>query len=230
MRAPIHLLLALLTCSCATGPCGDSVPKLRPHGWTVISDIDDTIKDTHVKIGQTHIPNPAIVLDGLRTWHPVAGMASLYHKYWGPFTEVGDEQRNRFSIIYLSAGPCRYDKRLRGNILEWCFPQGKIVLRRGGPIPPRDYKIRAISAIIEGSDEHNFVLVGDSGEHDPESYGEIARRYPRQVVAIYIRDISADKSCRYERAFCGVAPTKIHFLPADVRKADRMTRTSNRTK
>ena len=32
--------------------------------------------------------------------------------------------------------------------------------------------------------------MGDSGQEDPEIYGEIARRYPGRVLAIYIRDVT----------------------------------------
>jgi phosphatidate phosphatase APP1 len=222
MRAFALLLLALLGCSCASQPCGDVVPSLGA-GRTVISDIDDTIKDTHVRLGTTHIPNPAIVLDGLRPWHPVPGMAEVYRRYWPPFSnatlQCRGNQRGRWNYTYLSAGPCRYEKRLRRLIPVWCFPEGKIVLRAGPPVSPHDYKIRTISKILENSNGHHFVLVGDSGEYDPESYGELARRFPDRIEGIYIRVISLDPSSRYERAFCRVAKSKIHFLPADPRRS-----------
>lgn len=208
MRVAPYFVLALLSCSCASNPCGDAVPTLGARGRTVISDIDDTIKHTHVNLGRTHIRNPAIVLDGLRQWHPVAGMADLYAKLWG--TE------KRTNVIYVSAGPCRYEKRLRRLIPKWRFPSGQIVLRRGGPIAPHNYKITTISHIIERSPGRHFVLVGDSGERDPESYGELAWRFKHRIDAIYIRDISADKPRRYQLAFARIPPHKIHFLPADL--------------
>jgi phosphatidate phosphatase APP1 len=183
----------------------------------VISDIDDTIKETHVKLGASHIPNPAIVFDGLRPWHPVPGMARVYCKNWGPFAEqaqVNRRARRESTIIYVSAGPCRYDKRLRRVIPEWKFPTGKIVLRAGGLIPSPDYKTKAIAPIIAASPQRSFILVGDSGEHDPECYGELARRFRGQIDAIYIRNISAYKGSRYDAAFHDVPRRKIHFLPA----------------
>ena len=35
-----------------------------------------------------------------------------------------------------------------------------------------------------------FVLIGDSGERDPEIYLEVAARYPARIVAVYIRDLA----------------------------------------
>jgi phosphatidate phosphatase APP1 len=37
-----------------------------------------------------------------------------------------------------------------------------------------------------------FVLIGDSGERDPEIYTEIVRRHPKQVRMIYIRNVNPD--------------------------------------
>jgi len=37
-----------------------------------------------------------------------------------------------------------------------------------------------------------FVLVGDSGERDPEIYAKLAAKYPTQVARICIRQIDAN--------------------------------------
>jgi hypothetical protein len=197
MRAIILLLLGLMSCSCASyvGTCPDSrkIGRLCGREVTVISDIDDTIKNTHVKLGRSHIPNPTIVLDPFQPWHAVPGMADVY-RHW--------QKVNRATFVYLSASPCAYAPRLKSSIPKWCFPVGTIVLREVGPlIPPSDYKTKAIYPIIENSPGHHFVLVGDSGEKDPECYGDLAREFPNQIDHVYIRQISGDKQCRYQWAF-----------------------------
>jgi len=35
-----------------------------------------------------------------------------------------------------------------------------------------------------------FILIGDSGQHDPEAYARVVSTRPRQVRAIYIRDVT----------------------------------------
>jgi phosphatidate phosphatase APP1 len=35
-----------------------------------------------------------------------------------------------------------------------------------------------------------FVLIGDSGQQDPEIYREVAREFPGRVVAAYIRNVT----------------------------------------
>ena len=49
-----------------------------------------------------------------------------------------------------------------------------------------------------------FVLAGDSGQHDPEVFGDLARRYPRQVRRIFIRDVGRSTPARYSAAFAGL--------------------------
>ena len=52
-----------------------------------------------------------------------------------------------------------------------------------------------------------FILIGDSGEQDPEVYGDIARRFPAQVSGILIRNVDASRAddLRYRTAFAGIA-------------------------
>ncbi len=50
------------------------------------------------------------------------------------------------------------------------------------------------------------ILIGDSGEHDPEIYAEIARQYPQQVIRILIRDVTeeGELATRYQKTFKGL--------------------------
>jgi phosphatidate phosphatase APP1 len=34
-----------------------------------------------------------------------------------------------------------------------------------------------------------FILIGDSGQHDPELYAEVMEKHPGRVKAVYIREI-----------------------------------------
>ena len=52
-------------------------------------------------------------------------------------------------------------------------------------------------------------MIGDSGEADPEIYGDIARRHPDQVRAILIRNVTAESAndSRYvDGAFKALSP------------------------
>jgi len=56
----------------------------------------------------------------------------------------------------------------------------------------------------------DYVLIGDSGEKDPEIYGTIAREYPERIRAIFIRAIKGESfdDQRFINAFEGVSQEK----------------------
>ena len=56
-----------------------------------------------------------------------------------------------------------------------------------------DHKVAQISLIMMRFPRRRFILVGDSGEKDPEVYREIQAKFPEQVQEIWIRDIVNDR-------------------------------------
>ena len=75
---------------------------------------------------------------------------------------------------------------------------------------PFNSKVTRIESILKRFRERRFVLVGDSGEKDPEVYGELARRHRAQIVAILIRNVTAtdDDDERWKKAFRNVDGTR----------------------
>jgi phosphatidate phosphatase APP1 len=53
------------------------------------------------------------------------------------------------------------------------------------------YKTGEIRRIMNRFPERKFILLGDSGEKDPEVYAGITAEYPGRVTAVCIRDLSA---------------------------------------
>jgi phosphatidate phosphatase APP1 len=183
-----------------------------PDRVLVVSDVDDTIKDTHVTLLDSHLRNPAIVFDGLRPWQAVPGMARLYQDW---------KKKLPARFHYLSAGPVRYERRFKGFLAENGFPDGLVSLRAGGNLlASHEYKTRVLVPILAADKKQLVVFVGDSGERDPESYGELARRFPRQVLGIFIRQVTAEarSSPRYQKAFAGVPASRwtLFRRPAEI--------------
>ena len=68
----------------------------------------------------------------------------------------------------------------------------------------------------------DFILVGDSGERDPEIYGAIARKHPKQIQRIFIRSVTDDApdGDRYKSAFAEVPPERwqVFKKPEDIQR------------
>jgi phosphatidate phosphatase APP1 len=63
------------------------------------------------------------------------------------------------------------------------------MVTEGAHAPAFSHKVQRISEIMEHFKERHFILIGDSGEQDPEVYAEIRKRYSTRVQEIRIRDV-----------------------------------------
>ena len=125
----------------------------------------------------------------LREFRAVDGMAEAY-RGWSQGGAV---------FHYVSGSPWQLYPALAKFAVDADFPQGSYHLRtfrlQDGSSnellgSPKDYKLRTIEPILQAFPRRSFVFVGDSGEQDPEVYGELARRHPAQVRLIAIRNIT----------------------------------------
>jgi phosphatidate phosphatase APP1 len=71
-------------------------------------------------------------------------------------------------------------------------------------------KASVLMSLLRTFPQRRFVLVGDSGERDPEIYGSLARRFHDQIRGIFIRDIPerqmSEKRC--DKVFRGLSGTR----------------------
>jgi phosphatidate phosphatase APP1 len=181
---------------------------LKPTGLSVISDIDDTLKHSHVACKRTLLANTF-----LRPYETIPGMAHVFRDWWAQGA----------SFHYVSSSPWQLYEHLSQHLAEEGFPTGSFHLRwfrlrdhllRRILMLRRSGKLSIIRALFKRFPQRRFLLVGDSGEHDPEIYGSLARRYPRQVAGILIRQLGGprDGSRRYLRAFRRVDASRLKLF------------------
>ena len=160
--------------------------------FVVVSDIDDTVMHTGVanKLGMLW---RLFVQDAeSRTVFP--GVSALYRALYAGAT--GDEGN---PMLYVSRAPWGIYEILEAFFQRHAIPEGPILfLREWGvswksPVPRRavDHKRHLIEAMMNLYHDMPFVLIGDSGQHDPEVYLHLVERYGDQVRAVYIRDVAA---------------------------------------
>ena len=173
---------------------------LADTGTSVISDIDDT-----VKISEVRDKKKLLARTFLREFEPVAGMADAYRRW----AAAGA------AFHYVSASPWQLFDPIDGFFKHEAFPQGSVHLKQfrwkdksflSLFQDPIGYKQPILGGLIKQFPGRRFVLVGDSGEQDPEVYGAVYREFPTQVVAIHIRDVTQEDrdAPRYKAAFADV--------------------------
>jgi phosphatidate phosphatase APP1 len=90
-------------------------------------------------------------------------------------------------------------KTFRKNILEAGALESIRAFALGGDLATLDQKIRQITNLMIHLPQRKFILIGDSGEKDPEVYRAIRRLFPKQVQHIIIRDVLGQRLAGMER-------------------------------
>ncbi len=181
-----------------------TVLLLAPEGRAVISDIDDTVKITHVtdrsRMMQATFAKP---------FEAVPGMARLYQGWSAAGT----------SIHFVSSSPWHFYAPLTAFLDAAGFPTATVTLKqirlKDGSIAniladASTTKPPAIEAVLKAYPKRTFVLVGDSGEQDPEIYAGFMRRYAERIEKIYIRNVTGAKpdDARFKAVFTGLDPAR----------------------
>ncbi len=164
-------------------PVEDVACLYYPHGLSVVSDIDDTIKDSSVGDRRELLANTF-----LREFRSIEGMSEVYRNW----ASLGA------SFHYVSSSPWQLYESLHQMQSVHDFPIGtmhlrnfrlrdhllkRVILRRKG-------KATEISRLMGNMPGRDFVLVGDSGEKDPKIYLKMCRQFGSRIKGVFIRDIS----------------------------------------
>ena len=151
----------------------DAVPFL------LVSDFDDTVAISEVTRPDKLLTN-ALLRDS-DTQPVVPGMAGFYGC-------LGAEAGVAPAFALVSGSPVQFTPRVSAFLARHGFPAGfGLYLRDIGPGTLSGYKQPIIRDLMRRF-PWPVVLVGDSGEKDPEVYAQIRDEFPGRVRAIYIRD------------------------------------------
>ncbi len=191
---------------------------LEDEGLSVISDFDDTIKISQAMDHKLLMKNTFF-----RPFEPVPGMSEVYRRW---------SEKKGAAFHYVSASPWQLYAPMKDFMNDEDFPKGtfhlKAVRWKDRSLlklfeSPGDFKRKEIPPILERFPKRGFVLVGDSGQNDPEVYAEMARKFPDQVKLILIRDVTNESpdSDRYKKTFKGLPKElwKIFHDPSEIRDA-----------
>ena len=154
---------------------------IPPCGTSVISDIDDTIKDTDVTNRRRLFRNTF-----LNPYHSVPGMADVYRKWEGEGCE----------FHYVSSSPWQLFRPLEAFMNEHGFPAGSFHLRPFRLRDPNNFQLmlagtrskrKAIRGLLKWFPFRQFVLIGDGGQKDARLYAKVAKKHGHQIAQICIR-------------------------------------------
>ena len=163
----------------------------QPHGVSLISDIDDTIKHSAINSGAKEIFRNTFIrsladltVEGVREW----------------YTQMADMG---VKLHYVSNSPWQLYPLLTSYFAKAELPQGSFHLKQYTGVlqgifePVAERKKSSMDRILRDFPDRQFILVGDSGEADLEVYTSTALENPGRILGIFVRDVTTSKRKRF---------------------------------
>ncbi|MFP4093394.1 MAG: App1 family protein [Cyclobacteriaceae bacterium] len=165
----------------------------RKSDYGIISDIDDTVLISKTT-NRIEIIRMAMMYNAT-TRTAFRDVAEFYRAL-----QKGSDGQRHNPFFYVSSSPWNMYDMLEDFFQLRGLPKGPILLRDIGLTATRfikekhsKHKLEKIRRIMAYNPGLSFILIGDSGQHDPEIYQQVTVEFPGRVKAIYIRDVTSPK-------------------------------------
>lgn len=163
-----------------------AIPSAPEFG--VISDLDDTVINSGVRKVIRLVLE--VLFGNAHSRIPFPGVGAFYRAL---------HAGGRNPIFYVSSSPWNLYDVLSQFFELHRIPEGPMDLRDWGlsadellPTRHSAHKRDSIDRILAAYPDIPFLLVGDSGQEDPEIYRDVVRDHPDRVLGIYIRNVTPE--------------------------------------
>jgi len=177
----------------ATGEGKIFVPHSTQYGF--ISDIDDTVLVSHsATTGKklwamlTKNPRSRKTFADVVNYYQLLSSAHTETALPNPFFYVSSSEWNLYNYLneFFKFNQLPKGAFLLNEIKKWYQ-----LLKTGKT--KHQGKLNRVVRVLTAFPAQQFVLLGDNSQSDPDIYRMIANKYPNQILAIYIRNISKQK-------------------------------------
>lgn len=186
------------------------VPHITQYAF--ISDIDDTVMVSHSatigrRLRELFIKNPRT----RKTFKDVARhyqLLALSHtdaSHPNPFFYVSSSEWNLYDYLVETF---RFNKLPEGVFLLNQIKRWKNLIKTGKT--GHEGKLIRVMRILDAFPNQKFVFFGDNSQQDPDIYSSIAIKYPKNIEAIYIRNIRPERASYTQDLLAKVAEEQIH--------------------
>ena len=164
-----------------------NIYQILDEGKLVVSDIDDTILISHA-------------YNWFRKLATLLGKGALQRKQVEAMNILYQHLNKKYGFIYLSNSEMNLYPLIKNFLKNYKFPAGPLFLRehkrwphfltgRSKYFSKQEHKLSTLKLLLETFPDKKVVLVGDSGQRDPETYAMVAKIFPSQIERIFIREI-----------------------------------------
>ncbi|TKC05098.1 App1 family protein [Pedobacter frigoris] len=164
-----------------------------PHitQFAFISDIDDTIMVSHSatigrRLRELFIKNPRTrkTFKDAYTHYNLLALSHTETDQPNPFFYVSSSEWNLYDYLVETF---RYNKLPEGAFLLNQIKRWKDLIKTGRT--GHEGKLMRVMRILDAFPNQKFVFFGDNSQKDPAIYTAIAEKYPKNIEAVYIRNV-----------------------------------------
>lgn len=166
----------------------------------VVSDIDDTIKLSHVLKTRSAI----VRARDANSWF--LGMNSLY--------QLINNDNPSIHFAYISAAPEFALEGIHKQLLQnGQFPLGDYIARTDF-VSSLNHKLNAIRELLNSRKPRKVIFIGDNGEKDPVVYNQISQEFKDQGIQFYtyIRMVYSKSNPEYADELQPIYPGQFVFV------------------
>lgn len=169
---------------------GEAVVPSAEAEFAVISDVDDTVIQTGAtnRLRMTR----TVLLNNAHTRTAFEGIAGFYRAL-----QLGPDDAGLNPIFYVSSSPWNLYGHFAAFMDAHDIPAGPIFLKDFGFSESKffsdshtEHKRAKIQTLLETYPDLPFILIGDSGQKDPEIYRQVVRDHPDRIRAVFVRDVT----------------------------------------
>jgi phosphatidate phosphatase APP1 len=165
------------------------LPSASPERL-VISDVDDTVLQSNVTSFLMAVRT--MLFHNARTRLPFPGVAAFYQAL-----RRGGAGKATNPTFYVSSSPWNLYDVIKEFLEIQRIPAGSLMLRDVdiglGVLSSRHHhthKREMIRRVLSTYPGVPAILIGDSGQQDPEIYRDVVHDYPQRILAVYIRNVT----------------------------------------
>lgn len=168
-----------------------------PHitQFAFISDIDDTIMVSYSatirkRLRELFIKNPRTrkTFKDLYQHYTALSLAHTEQSQPNPFFYVSSSEWNLYDYLLETF---RFNKLPEGAFLLNQIKRWKDLVKTGKT--GHEGKLIRVMRILDAFPNQKFVFFGDNSQKDPAIYTAIAEKYPKNIAAVYIRNVRKDR-------------------------------------
>ena len=184
-----------------------------PTKTILISDIDDTIKDTQVRPSDLSMAAAAS-----QYWHLMTSILSANNSFIGIPLIYTALAANGVEIHYVTGGIEFFGSLPEKFLQSSGFPEGHLWLRPNLSIKTEDFKVAQIQKLMLSEPTADFIMIGDNGEKDVSVYRKLKAdpRFKNRIREVYIHHLYSNEIgesvATYQKSFLTAADLSIQLL------------------